>query len=104
VYCILGIPIDAINLATVVHQIEIAAAEHTPLLISTPNLNFLVSSLSDPEFRESLLESDLCPPDGAPIVLIARLLGFDHGGHLIVERSLSRLAPDESLRVVGSES
>jgi N-acetylglucosaminyldiphosphoundecaprenol N-acetyl-beta-D-mannosaminyltransferase len=28
------------------------------------------------EFKESLLESDLCPPDGAPIVWIARLLGL----------------------------
>ena len=35
-----------------------------------------MSSLSDPEFRESLLDSDLCPPDGAPIVWIARLLGL----------------------------
>ena len=76
VYCVLGIPIDAVNLATVVRQVEDAVAERSALLISTPNLNFLVSSLSDEEFRESLLESDLCPPDGAPIVLIARLLGL----------------------------
>jgi N-acetylglucosaminyldiphosphoundecaprenol N-acetyl-beta-D-mannosaminyltransferase len=69
-------PIDAINLTTVVHRIEAAATQRAPLLISTPNLNFLVSSLSDPEFRESVLESDLCPPDGAPIIWIARLLGL----------------------------
>jgi N-acetylglucosaminyldiphosphoundecaprenol N-acetyl-beta-D-mannosaminyltransferase len=75
VYCILGIPIDAIGLTTVAHRIEAAATQRSPLLISTPNLNFLVSSLSDPEFRESVLESDLCPPDGAPIIWIARLLG-----------------------------
>ena len=76
VYCVLGMPIDAINLATVVQRIEAAAANRAVFLISTPNLNFLVSSLSDPEFRESLLDSDLCPPDGAPIVWIARLLGL----------------------------
>jgi N-acetylglucosaminyldiphosphoundecaprenol N-acetyl-beta-D-mannosaminyltransferase len=76
VYCVLGIPIDAVNLATVVQRVETAAATRTVFLISTPNLNFLVSSLSDPEFRESLLDSDLCPPDGAPIVWIARLLGL----------------------------
>ena len=76
VYCVLGMPIDAINIATVVHRVEAAAANRAVFLISTPNLNFLVSSLSDPEFRESLLDSDLCPPDGAPIVWIAGLLGL----------------------------
>ena len=72
----LGLPIDAVNLVTVVQRIEGAAVNRATLLISTPNLNFLVSSLSDPEFRESLLDSDLCPPDGAPIVWIAQLLGL----------------------------
>jgi N-acetylglucosaminyldiphosphoundecaprenol N-acetyl-beta-D-mannosaminyltransferase len=76
VYCVLGMPIDAVNLTTVVHKIEAAAVDRAVLLISTPNLNFIASSLSDPEFRESLLDSDLCPPDGTPIIWIARLLGL----------------------------
>src|SRR5581483_12000296 len=76
VYCILGIPIDAIDLAAVASQVEAAAAKRALLLISTPNLNFLVNSLSDSEFRESLLNSDLCPPDGMPIIWIARILGL----------------------------
>jgi N-acetylglucosaminyldiphosphoundecaprenol N-acetyl-beta-D-mannosaminyltransferase len=76
VYCVLGIPIDAINLPAVVEKIEAAAADRTVLRISTPNLNFLVSSLSDAEFKQSLLDSDLCPPDGIPIIWIARLLGL----------------------------
>jgi N-acetylglucosaminyldiphosphoundecaprenol N-acetyl-beta-D-mannosaminyltransferase len=76
VYCILGVPIDAVNMAAVVRRVDTAAADRAPLFLSTPNLNFLVSSLSDPEFRESLLDSNLCPPDGAPIVWIARLLGL----------------------------
>jgi len=76
VYCILGVPIDAINLATVIEKIEEAATGRSELVISTPNLNFLVTSLSDPEFREALLESDLSPPDGIAIVWVARLLGL----------------------------
>src|SRR5262245_11078841 len=75
VYCVLGMPIDAIDMATVLHRIEAAAASRAPFLISTPNLNFLVNSRSDPEFRESLLDSDLCPADGMPIVWIAWLTG-----------------------------
>jgi N-acetylglucosaminyldiphosphoundecaprenol N-acetyl-beta-D-mannosaminyltransferase len=76
VYCVLGLPIDAVNMATVIRRVDAAAANRAPLLLSTPNMNFLVGSLSDPEFRESILNSDLCPPDGAPIVWIARLLGL----------------------------
>jgi N-acetylglucosaminyldiphosphoundecaprenol N-acetyl-beta-D-mannosaminyltransferase len=76
VYCVLGVPIDAIDMTSVIQKIETAAAARAPFLISTPNLNFLVNSRSDPEFRESLFDSDLCPVDGMPIVWIARLLGL----------------------------
>ena len=75
VYGVLGIPVDVIDMAAALRKIEIAAAGRTPFLLSTPNLNFLVTSRLDPEFRESLLISDLCPADGMPIVWLARLLG-----------------------------
>jgi N-acetylglucosaminyldiphosphoundecaprenol N-acetyl-beta-D-mannosaminyltransferase len=75
VYCILGIPVDAIRMPDVLRLIRRAAASAAPFLISTPNLNFLVNSQSDPDFRESLLLSDLCPADGISIIWIARLIG-----------------------------
>jgi N-acetylglucosaminyldiphosphoundecaprenol N-acetyl-beta-D-mannosaminyltransferase len=76
VYCILGIPVDAIEMPEVLRCIETATAARAPFLISTPNLNFLVNSQSDSEFRESLLLSNLCPADGMSIVWIARLVGI----------------------------
>ena len=76
VYCILGMPIDAIEMPAVMQSIEMAAANAMPFVISTPNINFLVNSRNDPEFRESMLLSDLCPADGMPIVWIARLMGI----------------------------
>jgi N-acetylglucosaminyldiphosphoundecaprenol N-acetyl-beta-D-mannosaminyltransferase len=76
VYCVLGIPIDAVSLKDALRRIEAAAINREVFLMSTPNLNFLVNSLADQEFRASLLDSDLCPPDGAPIIWIARLLGL----------------------------
>jgi N-acetylglucosaminyldiphosphoundecaprenol N-acetyl-beta-D-mannosaminyltransferase len=75
VYCVLGMPIDVINMAAVLRRMDAAVADRATLLLSTPNLNFLVNSRSDPEFRESLLDSDLCPADGMPIVWIARFIG-----------------------------
>jgi N-acetylglucosaminyldiphosphoundecaprenol N-acetyl-beta-D-mannosaminyltransferase len=75
VYCILGVPIDLITMPGVLRRIETAACAGRPFTLSTPNLNFLVMSQSDAEFRETLLLSDLCPADGIPILWIARLLG-----------------------------
>lgn len=76
VHGMLGIPIDATNMDDVLARIYTAASSATPLWISTLNLDFLASSRSDPEFRKSLLLSDLCVPDGMPIVWISRLLGI----------------------------
>jgi len=79
VFGIFGIPIDAIGMADLVRKIEYAAARKDPFLISTPNLNFVVQSLSDSQFRESLLRSDLCVVDGAPIVWAARVMRIPIG-------------------------
>jgi N-acetylglucosaminyldiphosphoundecaprenol N-acetyl-beta-D-mannosaminyltransferase len=76
VYGLLGIPIDVVDIATALRRIDIAATSSMPFLISTVNVNFLATSRSDAEFRESLLLSDLCTADGMPIVWIARLLGI----------------------------
>jgi N-acetylglucosaminyldiphosphoundecaprenol N-acetyl-beta-D-mannosaminyltransferase len=66
----------------VLRRIEIAADGPSPFVFSTPNLNFLVTSLKEPEFRESLLMSDLCTADGMPIVWIARILGIPIKGRV----------------------
>ncbi len=103
VYCILGMPIDAIEMAAVMQSIETAAANAVPFVISTPNINYLVNSLSDPEFRESLFLSDLFPADGMPIVWIARLTGIPIkqriAGSDIFEALKTRAHPDGPLKV-----
>jgi N-acetylglucosaminyldiphosphoundecaprenol N-acetyl-beta-D-mannosaminyltransferase len=75
VYCILGLPIDVIELPVALRRIAAVAANATPFFISTVNVNFLAISQTNAEFRESILVSDLCPADGMPILWIARLLG-----------------------------
>jgi N-acetylglucosaminyldiphosphoundecaprenol N-acetyl-beta-D-mannosaminyltransferase len=76
VYCVLGVPIDAVDMATAVAQIEAAAKRVAPFLVTTANLNFLVQSRTDREFGESILDSDLCTVDGMPIIWISRLIGL----------------------------
>ena len=76
VHCLLGLPFDAINMADAKQRIKAAAASRTPCFLSTPNLNFLIASLSDTSFRNSVINSDLSIADGMPLVWIARLLGI----------------------------
>src|SRR5215510_779451 len=76
VYCILGVPVDAIGMHAVSRRIGSAFTAGTPFLISTPNLNSLVISQLDREFREALILSDLCTADGMPIIWIAWLMGI----------------------------
>ena len=75
VYCVFGLPIDALDMTEVIRQIDAAVACRNRFFLSTPNLDFLVRSRIDPEFRETLLVSDLCVADGMPIVWLAWLIG-----------------------------
>lgn len=75
VYCVLGIPVDVIDMPSVVRIMKAAIVDKSRFMLSTPNVNFLVAAQTDPGFRETLLESDLCPADGMPVIWIARLIG-----------------------------
>jgi N-acetylglucosaminyldiphosphoundecaprenol N-acetyl-beta-D-mannosaminyltransferase len=75
VFGVLGIPIDVMGLLILLRKLEAAVRYRKPFLLSTPNVNFLITSRVERQFRECLLMSDLCPVDGMPIVWIARLLG-----------------------------
>lgn len=75
VYCILGLPFDAVNLLEAVGKVRAAAKNQTRLFLSTPNLNFLIASQTDAAFRQSVIHSDLSVADGMPIVWLAQLLG-----------------------------
>src|SRR6267142_2031478 len=74
VYGLLGLPLDAINFPNLLQSVEQAVEDASPLLISTPNVNFLITSQKNNEFRESILQSDLCLADGMPLIWIAKLL------------------------------
>jgi N-acetylglucosaminyldiphosphoundecaprenol N-acetyl-beta-D-mannosaminyltransferase len=82
VFGVLGVPIDVLGLSASLRTLQAAVARGGPFLFSTPNVNFLVSSKVERQFRESLLLSDLCPVDGMPIVWIARLLGVPIKGRV----------------------
>jgi len=76
VYCLLGIPVDAIGMREAVDRIEWAIQTRSPFLISTPNINFIVNAARDTSFKEAVAFSDLCLPDGMWLVRLGRLLGI----------------------------
>ena len=76
VYCLFGLPFDAVSLPEAVCKVRKAAQTQTRLFLSTPNLNFLIASQTDAAFRQSVIHSDLSVADGMPIVWLARLLGL----------------------------
>lgn len=75
IWCILGLPFDAITLSDTVDVLRLSATNNTPLFLTTPNLNFLITSQNDNDFKDTVLNSDLSIADGKYIVWIARLLG-----------------------------
>ena len=74
VYCLLGLPFDAVDMAGAVQRVRDNATQRTPCFLSTPNLNFLIGCRTDSQFRDSVIHSDLSIADGMPLVWIARLL------------------------------
>jgi 4'-phosphopantetheinyl transferase len=63
VHCVLGLPIDAVDLAAVERRIRAAAASRSPCFLSTPNVNFLIACRSDDALRDSAINSDLSVAD-----------------------------------------
>lgn len=74
VWCICGLPFDAVNMSEAISSIHSSVQDSKPCFISTPNLNFLIESQKDKSFRQSVINSDLSVVDGKPLVWIAQLL------------------------------
>ena len=99
VYCLLGLPFDALTLDAALARLLVPISQCVPsgtaggagvqrrdqpdasdeqrgaLVLSTPNVNWVVLAREHPAFRESVLASALTVADGQPLVWIARLLG-----------------------------
>jgi N-acetylglucosaminyldiphosphoundecaprenol N-acetyl-beta-D-mannosaminyltransferase len=74
VFGLFGLPVDSLDFSKLLRSIEVASDFVSPYLISTPNVNFLMTSRRNNDFRESLLRSDVCIADGMPLIWLAKLL------------------------------
>lgn len=75
VYCVMGLPFDAVTLVQARDGLLADARAGRRNFFSTPNLNFLITSLRDTDFRDSVLRSDRSFADGMPVIWMARALG-----------------------------
>ena len=76
VYCVLGLPFDALTMDQAVAKVRQAVLARSRCLLVTPNLNFIAESARDARFRDTLLEADLSLADGMPLIWTARCLGI----------------------------
>jgi N-acetylglucosaminyldiphosphoundecaprenol N-acetyl-beta-D-mannosaminyltransferase len=74
--CILGLPIDVMDVDQAVARVLEAVRTRQKCFISTPNLNFLINARKDASFRDSVLRSDLSLADGVSLLALARLMGM----------------------------
>lgn len=76
VFCILGLPFDRVSLVDAQRITRSAVTGRQRCFLSTPNLNFAIACLEDPQFRLSVIQSDLSIADGMPLIWIARATGL----------------------------
>ena len=98
IFWLLGLPIDVLTLDEAVGRVRESARDRSPLVIATPNVNFLATCCRNPGFRKYVLESDLSLADGMPLVWLGRLLGVPVPGRVAGSTLLETLlnTPDEN--------
>ncbi len=79
IWCLLGLPIDIIDLDRAIGKIDSAARTGNRLSFVTPNVNWLVRAAGDRKVRRDLINADLCLIDGSPLVAMAKMLGLPVG-------------------------
>jgi N-acetylglucosaminyldiphosphoundecaprenol N-acetyl-beta-D-mannosaminyltransferase len=65
-----------------VERVEHAVATRTRLLFATPNVNFISEADGDATFATAVLNADAHFVDGAPLVLLGRLMGYNFPGRV----------------------
>lgn len=94
VYCVLGLPFDALSLEQAAEKVRGAARRRQRCFITTPNLNYVIACRSDGELRSSVLQSDLSVVDGMPLIWAARLLGIPLPERVAGSSLIDRLRAD----------
>jgi N-acetylglucosaminyldiphosphoundecaprenol N-acetyl-beta-D-mannosaminyltransferase len=101
VHALFGLVFDATTLDGACEHLLGAMREQRPCFLSTPNVNFAMTGLSDPAFRGSVRRSDFSVGDGKPLVILGRWMGLPlaervAGADLFARLRHRRLSPGEA--------
>ena len=75
VWCLFGLPVDNMTMVSTKAMLRERGNQDGTTVLSTINVNWVVQSFSDPEFRSAILNSDLVTLDGKPLLWLAKLFG-----------------------------
>lgn len=76
VFCLLGVAFDVVDMPTVLGRLRQAVQTRQRLVLSTPNVNNIVTVQHNAAYRDAVAGCELVVPDGMPLVWLARLLGI----------------------------
>ena len=76
VFCLLGVAFDIIDMPTALDRLQQAVHDRSRLVLSTPNVNNIVTVQRSADYRDAVAGCELVVPDGMPLVWMARLLGI----------------------------
>ena len=76
VYLLFGVPIDNMTIQSTKDYLYSRTNLKSPAVWSTVNVNWIVQSLRDEEFRKAIINSDLVTLDGRPLLWLSRLFGY----------------------------
>ena len=74
---IMGVHIDSTVISEAVDTVKSFLNENGAKSVFTPNSEILINANKDPFLKNVLNSADLCIPDGAGVLLAARILGLD---------------------------
>lgn len=95
---LLGVRVHSVDMATTLDTIRGYVASERPHYIVTADASAIVIAHDDPEFREIANRADLVTPDGAGILLGAKLLGTPLDSRVSgvdIARNVCRMAAEE---------
>ncbi len=76
VWCLFGFPIDNLTLESTCQTIDRIIRKNSKCVLSTVNINWLNTSLSNLNFRSTIINSDICVIDGVPLLWLAKTVGI----------------------------
>lgn len=76
VWCLFGLPIDNLTIESARQLLEARINGKRKNVLSTVNVNWVINSLQEPNFRAAILDSDICTLDGKPLLWLSHTLGL----------------------------